>query len=83
MELRAKCSIVNYNNAKFNNMFSNQVINAYYYANQGTDIRILRNKTPLKIMQFNSNEPENVLKTTITSDDEGFFSKDKNSHLFK
>lgn len=29
MELRSKCNIVNYNNAAFNNMFSNQVVNAY------------------------------------------------------
>lgn len=42
-EPRAGCAFVNYDNAQFNNSFTNQVRTAYFNANMSTDLRLIRN----------------------------------------
>jgi len=78
-----KCNVVEFDNELFTSQFTDQVRSAYYFANMATDVRLLRNATPVNIKYWTSADPKDNSEHKVHYDDKGVKDLATNLYLFE
>ena len=78
-----KCNVVEFDNDLFTSEFTDQVRSAYYFANLATDVRLLRNATPLNIKYWTSADPKDNSEHRVHCDGKGLKELATNLYLFE